>query len=41
MVRLLTCVDSLMDSQGRSLNELLSTARPVANVRSNTTVDAF
>lgn len=41
MVRLLACVDSLMHSQGRSLNELLATAGPVANMRSNTTVDAF
>lgn len=41
MVRLLACVDSLMHSQGRSLNELLATARPVADMRSNTTVDAF
>lgn len=41
MMRLLACVNSLMDSQGRSLDELFSTAGPVANVRSNTTVDAL
>jgi hypothetical protein len=41
MVRLLACMDSLMDSQGRSLNKLLATAGPVADVRSNTAVDAL
>jgi hypothetical protein len=41
MVRLLACMDSLMHGQGRSLNKLLATTGPVADVRSNTTVDAF
>jgi hypothetical protein len=41
MVRLLACVDSLMHSQGRSLNKLLATRGPVTDVGSNTTVNAF
>lgn len=41
MMGLLASVDSLMDSQGGPLNEHLSAARPVADVWSNTTMDAF
>lgn len=41
VVRLLASVHSLVDSQGRSLNEHLSAAGPVADVRSDTAVDAL
>lgn len=41
VVRLLTSVHSLVDSQGRSLNEHLSAGRPVADVRSDAAVDAL
>lgn len=41
MVRLLACMNTLVHSQSRPLNELLSTSRPVADMRTNTAVDAF
>lgn len=41
MMGFLSSVDSLMNSQSRSLDEHLSTIRPVTNVRSNTAVDAL
>ncbi len=37
----LSGMDSHMHSQGRSLNELFATARKVASVGSDTTVNAF
>lgn len=40
-VRLLAGVDTLMDSQGRTLNELLATGRIVADVGTNAAMDAF
>lgn len=41
VVRLLASVNSLMHSQGRPLDELLSTVGPVTHMRSNTAVDAL
>lgn len=40
-VRLLSGVDSLMDSKSRSLNELLSAVGEIANVRADSAVDTF
>lgn len=34
-------MNSIMDSQRRSLNELLATTRVFANMRSDTTVNTF
>jgi hypothetical protein len=38
---LLASVHSLMDGQGRTLNELLVATRMITDVRSDTTVDSF
>lgn len=40
-MRFLASVNTLMDSQGRSLNEHLSAVRPVADVRSDAAVDTL
>lgn len=38
---LLACVDTLMDCESRSLDELLATVGIVANVGTNAAMDAF
>ena len=40
-MRLLAGMDSLMDSQGRTLDELLVTTRMITYMRSHTTVNTF
>ena len=40
-MRLLAGVDSLMDSQGRTLDKLLVATRMITYMRSHTTVNAF
>lgn len=40
-VRLLTGVDTLMDCQGRTLNELFATVGIITDVRADTAVNTF